>query len=357
MSLRPTAPQEWRDLRDMLKQAPRPHLMNLRKPVIVTESDLQTSTSPTVRFFDVSDRTQIRITGKDRAAFLHNFTSNHIKKLTPGKGCETFVTNIKGKVVAHLFVFATADSLWLDGTPGQEPAILSHLGKYVLIDDVQLISQKGLFGELYVTGAIAAQLLQLDAPMSIGDHVVRGEGSEAFSVRRVDLFDEPGFLMSIPIGKVDQVKAGFLMLGIPEGSQADFEAARIAAGYPAYGTDITEDQLAQEVARTTQCISFDKGCYLGQETIARLDSLGHTNRELRGLSFATTSIPASGTPIFDATGQAEVGVLTSATLTSGDDANSSQNVAALGMLKRVAMTPGTVVTLNLNGEIIQGQVK
>lgn len=309
-----------------------------------------------VRFFDLSDRTQIRITGNDRARFLHNFTSNDIKRLQPGHGCETFITNIKGKIVAHVFVFCTDDALWLDGTPGQEAAILSHLGKYVLIDDVQLVSQKGLSSDLYVTGAIAAQLLQLDQPMAIGDHVTRGEGIEAFSVRRVDLFGEPGFLMSIPIGQVDRIKAGFLMLGIEEGTKAQFEALRIVSGYPQFGVDITDDNLAQEAARTKQCISFDKGCYLGQETIARLDSMGHTNRELRRLTIHSTAVLPAGTPILDESSATEVGVITSAASLGGVDASRSSETAALGVVKRVAMASGTKVSVKLGGDVVQGVV-
>ena len=326
------------------------------KVVNVTERQNETATKDTVRLFDVSDRTQIRITGGDRARFLHNFTSNDIKRLKSGQGCETFVTNIKGKVVAHLFVFCTDDALWLDGAPGQEPTILAHLGKYILIDDVQLVSMKDTFAELFVTGPIAAQLLQLDSPMSMGDHVLRGEGAEAFSVRRVDLFGEPGFLMSVPVGHVERIKSGFRLLGIEEGTPAEFEARRILAGFPNFGVDISDDNLAQEVARTKQCVSFDKGCYLGQETIARLDSMGHTNRELRRLSFKSTEVPTSGATIFDETGATDVGVITSSTSLKEIDASRAIDVAALGLVKRVAMTPGTAVCVKAGEDIIKGVV-
>ena len=326
------------------------------KAMIVTEQQNETATMDTVRLFDVSDRTQIRITGSDRARFLHNFTSNDIKQLKPGHGCETFITNIKGKVVAHVFVFCTDEALWLDGSPGQEPVLLSHLGKYILIDDVQLVSMKGTLAELFVTGQFAAQLLQLDSPMSVGDHVVRGEGTDAFSVRRVDLFGEPGFLMSVPVNQVERIKSGFRLLGIQEGTPTEFEARRIVAGFPNFGIDISDDNLAQEVARTKQCVSFDKGCYLGQETIARLDSMGHTNRELRRLSFNSTEVPARGATIFDETGGAEVGLITSSTSLTEIDASRTSEVAALGLVKRVAMAPGTVVCVKSGETALQGVV-
>ena len=120
---------------------------------------------------------------------------------------------------------------------------------------------------------------------------------------------------------------------------------------------MTDDNLAQEVARTQQCISFNKGCYLGQETVARIDAMGHTNQELRRMRFETPSIPAPGTKIFDASGETEVGVVTSAApdidSLVGDQASA---VVALGMLKRVANTSGTSVQLQIADQKVAGKV-
>ncbi len=310
-----------------------------------------------VAVFDLSDRTQIEITGSDRARFLHSFTSGDIKRLKPGQGCESFVTNLKGKVVAHVFVFCTEQSLWLDGTPGQLEGIVGHLGKFLLIDDVQLIPRTAERGDLFVTGPLAAALLQLEGSLAVGGHVTRETEGNAFDIRRVDLLGEPGFLLSIPLARIDAVKLSFRALGIPEGSRELFESLRIEAGYPRYGVDVTDDNLAQEVARTKQCISFDKGCYLGQETIARLDSLGHTNRELRRLQFSTDIVPEAGHQIFDEAGTTELGVVTSSTKNSGDTAtNQEPSVLALGYLKRSALPIGTVLSLVIDGKTISGRV-
>ena len=91
--------------------------------------------------FDLSDRTQIEITGKDSSDFLHNFCTNDIKKLQPGEGCEAFITNVKGRVQGHVFVFAGPDMLWLDTVPGQEDAICDHLNRYIITEDVTLKPQ------------------------------------------------------------------------------------------------------------------------------------------------------------------------------------------------------------------------
>ena len=311
-----------------------------------------------VAVFDLSDRTQIEITGADRVRFLHSFTSNDIKSLKPGQGCETFVTSLKGKVVAHVFVFCGENSLWLDGTPGQQHAIIGHLGKFLLVDDVQLIPRSDERGELFVTGPVAAQLLQLDEGTQVGTTIQRETENLSIQIRRVDLLGVPGFLMSVPREQIERVKLSLCGLGVAEGTRELFEFLRIEAGYPVYGVDITDDHLAQEVARTKQCVSFDKGCYLGQETIARLDALGHTNRELRRLQFESSVAPTMGTVVYDLAGITEVGTITSAAAeTSGDPAQASQSIVALGMIKRPSCQPETPVCLILNGQKISGKVR
>jgi tRNA-modifying protein YgfZ len=311
-----------------------------------------------VAVFDVSDRTQIEVTGSDRVRFLHSFTSNDIKGLKPGQGCETFVTNLKGKVAAHVFVFCGEKSHWLDGTPGQQSAIISHLGKFVLIDDVQLIPRTDERGELFVTGPLAAQLLQLDEGTKVGNTIQRETENGAIHIRRVDLLGSPGFLLSVPCEQTERVKLSLRGLGVAEGTRELFEMLRIEAGYPLYGVDITDDHLAQEVARTKQCVSFNKGCYLGQETIARLDALGHTNRELRPLQFESKVVPMHGTVVYDSAGTTEIGLISSAAIEmSVDPTQASQSVVSLGMIKRPSCQPETPVCLMLNGERISGKVR
>lgn len=306
--------------------------------------------------FDVSDRTQIEVTGADRCRFLHSFTTNDISRLKPGQGCETFITNIKGRIVAHLFVFCTQDSLWLDGTPGQVDAIMGHLKKFLLIDDVQLISRGSEFGELFVTGDLAAQLLQME-DAAVLQHVSREISGQPLSIRRVDLLGVSGFLLSMPRAQLETSRRSLSALGVREGSVELFEALRIKTGFPLFGVDITEENLAQEAARTRQCISFNKGCYLGQETIARLDALGHTNQEVRRLRLETEIVPACGTVVFDASGVNEVGIITSAAKDVAIDlGTNAATVNAIGMLKRSAFPAGTSVRLKLTDHVVTGKV-
>jgi folate-binding protein YgfZ len=309
--------------------------------------------TPAATVFDLSDRTQVEITGADRAKFLHGFCTNDIKSLQPGHGCEAFLTNIKGRVLGHVFAFASDQSLWLDTVPGQETAIISHLDRYLIREDVQLIGRTAERGELFVTGPQAAPLLMLDEGLAPYDSLAREAFGNAFDIRRADILVEPGFLLSLPRAAVETARSSLLAVGFREGSALEFESRRIEAGFPYYGRDITDDNIAQEVARTKQCISFTKGCYLGQEPIARLDAMGHTNRELRRIAFEAGPAPSVGQVLQDADSDEEAGIVTSV----APNADPSGVLNTLGYLKTRFQAPGTRVRAISPTATCQGEVK
>jgi folate-binding protein YgfZ len=315
-------------------------------------TDAQTQ-SATVAVYDVSDRTQIEVAGADRAKFLHGFCTNDIKGLQPGQGCESLLTNIKGRVVGHVFVFAGPQSIWLETVPGQDTAIIAHLDRYLIREDVQLTSRSADVGELFITGLHAAQLLALDDGLPLYGSVSREAFGNPFQIRRVDLFGEPGFLLSISRQAIDFTRTSLLAVGCLAGSAEQFETRRVEAGFPAFGRDITDDNLAQEVARTKQCISFTKGCYLGQEPIARLDAMGHTNRELRRIQFEAGSKPTVGATILAAASNDEAGVITSVAPLPG----TGGVIAALGYLRTKFSQPDTQVQVLETGSSYRGTVQ
>ena len=313
---------------------------NLHSSVTLCATEL---TAVTV--FDLSGRTQLELTGVDRAKFLHGFCTNDIQRLEPGQGCEAILTNIKGKAVGHVFVFATATSLWLDTVAAQADSIIGHLDRYLIREDVTFHDRSLERATLFVTGPHAAQLLILDEGLALYRHVERESFGQPFSIRRVDLLNQPGFLMSLPLANRDAMLRSLLAIGVASGTSNLFESLRIAAGTPFYGADITDENLAQEVARTPQCISFTKGCYLGQEPIARLDALGHTNRELRRVRFAldlsltSPSLIIPGARLLAAETDDEAGVLTSVAPLP----NATGETLALGYLKTKFGKPDTAV--------------
>lgn len=306
-----------------------------------------------VTVYDLSDRTQIEVQGADRAKFLHGFCTNDIKALGVGQGCEALLTNIKGRVLGHVFVFATSQSLWLDTVSDQEEAIISHLDRYLIREDVQLIGRSHERGELVVTGPHAAQLLMLDEGLPPYGSVAREAFGNALDIRRADILGETGFLLSLPRSALQTTLLSLQAVGCRIGSAEEFESRRIAAGFPYYGRDITDENIAQEVARTKQCISFTKGCYLGQEPIARLDAMGHTNRELRPIRFGAGAKPTAGAALLAAGSDDSAGVITSVAPIADDIGQTD----ALGYLKTQFSQPETQVRVAGEGEGLIGVVQ
>ncbi len=254
--------------------------------------------------FDVSTRTQIEVTGRDRVKFLHSFSTNDIKKLQPGQGCEAFITNVNGKVLGHIFVFAERDSLWLESVAGSATTLLPHFDRYVITEDVRFADRSVEFAELLLAGANATELLErlglLVSSLPRYGHLSHGSDAlPARSIRRVDWFDSPTWLLSIPVAQHDEILQTLTQAGAHLANDDEFHSLRIAAGFPLYGIDITDENLAQEVGRTALAVSFTKGCYLGQEPIARIDAMGHVNRQLCRLELSSGLLPSFGTPILD----------------------------------------------------------
>ncbi len=138
---------------------------------------------------------------------------------------------------------------------------------------------------------------------------------------------------------------------MPAGTAA-FDALRTEAGFPLYGIDITDANLAQEVNRTAQAISFTKGCYLGQEPIARIDAMGHVNQQLRGIRLSAGPVPAAGTEVLTTDGDPrKIGQITSAAMSYGTNLP-----VALGYLKRNYDSPGLEVGVASSAATIRGEV-
>ncbi|MBW3539579.1 MAG: hypothetical protein KY476_04855 [Planctomycetes bacterium] len=292
--------------------------------------------------FDVSDRVQIEVAGRDRVRWLNSFCTNDIKRLAVGEGCEAFVTNVKGRVVGHVFVFAGDESLWVESSPGTETALLAHLERYIITEDVSLLPHTEALGELLVAGPRAAErLTAMDLAtqeLKLHQQVAATLGGRNVAMRRVDLTGGAGFLLSMPREHMAEVWSVLAESNIrPAGFEAH-EALRIEAGMPLYGIDVSDENIAQEVSRTRQAISFTKGCYLGQEPIARLDAMGHTNRELRGLKLEGGDVPSAGAAVVE--GEADIGRITSAARSPADG-----RPVALAYLKSRYLRPGTRVSV------------
>jgi folate-binding protein YgfZ len=295
---------------------------------------------------DRSARGRLWVRGDDRARFLHNLTTNDIKALKPGAGCEAFVTSPQGRTLALVTVHALGDALLVRTDPGVLATLMPHFLKYGALDSVEFEDSSARTDEVHLTGEGAAGLLSERSPGAVPaddlDIVQAEAGGRAVWVIAESPLGTPGWTL---IGEE-------LRRSIPEGSwltEAEMEARRIEAGTPEFGKDFTEANLPQEADRNARAISFVKGCYLGQETVARLDALGHVNKILRRLIFETAD-PVPGGAVLESGGKA-VGTATSTAYSPR-----VQTVVGLGMVRTSHAQSGTELECTVSGRQVAVRV-
>jgi tRNA-modifying protein YgfZ len=256
-----------------------------------------------VAWGDLSGRVRLEVGGPDRAKFLHNLTTNEVKRLPVGRGCEAFVTSLQGKTLAYVKLLACADSILVCADTGGLLLALPHFQKYGVFDEITLEDRSESTFEFHLAGPKVDELVRQaggDVPESIDlAHRATTLADCPLLVIRESPTGRPGLTLIGPRGGAARV-LGILRLkgqdlGLAELDPECFEVLRLEAGTPVFGRDVTEKNLPQEIGRDDRAINFVKGCYLGQETVARIDALGHVNQVMRGLRLDPVSpCPAPG---------------------------------------------------------------
>ncbi|TWU17657.1 tRNA-modifying protein YgfZ [Novipirellula galeiformis] len=279
----------------------------------------------------LSSLSVVDILGADATAILHNLTTNDVKSLEVGQGCESFVTNVRGKTLAHFHIFRREDGFRLIGAPGlaahrQSESFAAHADRYTIREDAAVtIRDEEFVGFLFASLPSAPH----EDPLTWWDGSL---GETPGSTYRVRWLNDTSWLVLVARRDLDAAMATFDEgLTTKLGDESSFDHARTVAGYPWYGIDIDDSNLPQEINREDFTISFTKGCYLGQETVARLDALGQVQKKRVRLSIEGT-LPAPGTTL-DADGKTVVR-LTSVTKIADDQG------LAIGFARRTHFDPG-----------------
>ena len=216
-------------------------------------------------FVRLSDFAVVQLTGEDRVKFLNSFCTNDITKLAAGDQTEAFILNGKGKSLCFANVLACADRLLLVfNLASTAPELIEHLDKYLIREDVELSDMSSELAVWFVSGEQVAA--------KFGDDIVAAPAEVAGD----------GWLLVGPVSDSDSIEALLESQQIQACSEEALLVRRVESVTPWNGVDVTIDNLPQEVDRDEKSISFNKGCYLGQETVARLDALGRVNWLLRG---------------------------------------------------------------------------
>lgn len=300
-----------------------------------------------VGLLDRSSIGRLEIRDQDRQRFLNGLVTCNVAELRPGAGAYGFLTAPRGQILADVCVLCLEDRLWLELPGGTASALLLHLEKYVVADRVT-IGPLDAMVPLTLLGSEAANMLVSLAPAAAGSlrkpwaHT-RAEllGTEVVLARR-ELLGVPAFTLWASEG-IAEILADELVRGAgvrPVGYEA-WETLRIEGGVPLFGVDFGVENLPQETG-LEEAVRYDKGCYLGQEIIARLHYRGQVPRQLRTLLFEDPGeqapLPEPGAELLYE-GRA-AGVLTSVTrsLALG-------RTVGLGMLQRRAFFEGARVEL------------
>jgi folate-binding protein YgfZ len=254
---------------------------------------------------DRSSRGKLDVVGPDAVEFLHGQVTNDIEALEPGQGCYAALLNPKGKILADLrALMVSIGELWLDTEVAALEVLSSTLDRYKIGREVELADRTADRAIFSLIGPGSREVAGVRIPLT----------KHSFQRREFDGIN--ALMVATELG-VDAVvarsdSARLLSVLTARGAvPVNFEAAEIArieSGRPRYGVDMTADNLPGEVGLEQRAVSFTKGCYIGQEPVARMHYRGHPNRLLRGLLLTEPARPQDQVMI----GDKEVGKITSA---------------------------------------------
>jgi folate-binding protein YgfZ len=285
----------------------------------------------------------VAVTGRDAPRWLDGMVTNDITRLSadgPVTGCYAALLTTKGRIVADLHVLARPDGYWLETAAEAVAPVLAQLGRYIVADDVTLEDVSESVVRLGVegpgVGALLAELSgtpapQLDAVPPDGWLPLELLGSEVVTAR-FGWTGEEAWQLFVPAADAPAVQVALLEAGFEARSGEALEVLRIEAGTPRLGPELDEEVFPDE-ARLESAISRTKGCYTGQEIVARLYSRGAVNHLLVGLRFDAASAPAADAPL--EVGDKRTGEVTSACVSP------SAGAIGLGFVRKEHAEPGT----------------
>jgi folate-binding protein YgfZ len=234
-------------------------------------------------WIDLSARAKFRLSGPDRVRYLNGQVTNNVARLRTGESLPALVCTAKGRLEAEVMIRAEADHFLVDAPGELREPLLARLEKYLIADDCVWEDVTDAFSLWHEVGT-----------------------EEGFSVIRVG---PPGRDLWLPAGEGAP--------GAPVLAAESMDLLRIAHGIPAWGAELTPDTLPQEARLEDRAVDFHKGCYVGQEVVSRLRSVGRVNRLLCRLETIGDAPLAAGDRLFLASAgggaePSEVGVVTSA---------------------------------------------
>lgn len=303
----------------------------------------------TTTLYRIDRLSVVDVGGQDASAILHNLTTNAVTDLIDGQGRETFLTDVRGKTLAHVGLYRGRDGIRLIGPTGPSEVIVGHIDRYTIREDATPSVADDRWMAVVISGGspLNEVIEELggwpdpDQPTGIlpwGEWKWNQFSGEAYRTRW--LGDPTDVILVDPTSADSFVESLAESLGAVVADESQFHLDRTKAGFPWHGIDLTESNLPQEADRDAVAISFTKGCYLGQETVARLDALGQVQKKLVRWR-VEGAVPPAGTELM--AGEKLVGRLTSV-------APDRDGATAIGMARRSHFDPGSSATGTIPGQ-------
>ncbi|HEY1307167.1 MAG TPA: glycine cleavage T C-terminal barrel domain-containing protein [Vicinamibacterales bacterium] len=310
----------------------------------------------------IAPRRQIAVAGKDRGSYLHGLLTNDIQVLTPGTGCYAAWLTPQGRMLTDMYVLQSEEMILLDVPAETVDATVARLDQFIFTEDVRVESLAETLAAVWVHGPRAAEVIGkaggaggadraggVDGAGGVGDlagwsqyqHARFTFGDAPISIVRIDQIGVPGYCVYLARERETAFLAALEAAGAVVVLPAALEAARIEAGYPVFGIDMTDDTIPLEAGIEDRAISMTKGCYVGQEVIVRVLHRGHGRvvRKLVGLRFEQAdAVPLRGARLL--AGDREIGSITSAA------SSPRLGVIAMGYVHRDFVEGGTRVDVD-----------
>jgi folate-binding protein YgfZ len=300
----------------------------------------------------LDDRLLIRISGDDRVSFLHGMCTADIKGMRPGQVVPALFVTERAHIIRDFYLYALTDALMLEIARDVWPDVRAHLEKFLVADDVEMEEQETL-AVIDCEGPASAAILGaaglLTAPLAPWCCAPSDGPSNTFSrlIAHLPRLGEPAYTVLVERPMAADMLTQLAAAGLTELSFEAREIVRIEHGLARVGIDTNDKTLALE-ARCEAAISFNKGCYIGQETIERATARGGIKRRLRGLRVEGDRAPAVGASIMLA--DKPVGLLTSVA------ESPVYGLIGLAIIHHSAWVEGTVVTLSSTDSIMTARV-
>ena len=276
---------------------------------MVTRADTITEAHRTMldgcALVDRSERGKLALSGPDAKTFLHGQVTNDVESLEPGRGCYAAFLTHKGKMLGDLRILDAGEELLLDTERSALQELFNMIRRFKLGSDVELHKRTLERGLLSLIGPQARRVAGAHE-LPDAEHSHRAAAIAGAPVRLIAT--DLGVDVLCDAADSERVAAALVAAGAEPVSEQTAEVRRVETGRPRYGVDLDATVIPQEAGLNARAVSFEKGCYVGQETVARLFYRGKPNRHLRGLKLSAEVQP--GTPLL--LGEKEVGRVTSA---------------------------------------------